>query len=173
MIMRMEIVVNDTNILIDLYESGLLKYCDAVKLEFHTLDMIVEEVEEVNQRTAVDELVERGVLKVKSLSGEQMTTLMQKIDENDGKCNLSPEDISVMIYAKENGYRLLTGDKTLRKAAMLENVTVSGILFLTNKMIDDNVISGPEMADALERMIGTNKRLPLKQIREKIDELRS
>ena len=46
--MRMEIVVNDTNILIDLYESGLLKYCDAVKLEFHTLDMIVEEVEEVN-----------------------------------------------------------------------------------------------------------------------------
>lgn len=169
----MEIVVNDTNILIDLYEGGLLKYCDAVNLEFHTLDLIVEEVEEVNQRAAVDELVERGVLKVKSLTGNQMVTVMQKIDEYACKCNLSSQDISVMIYAKENGYRLLTGDKTLRREAMHENVTVSGILFLTDKMVEENVVSGSEMADALERMIETNKRLPVKQILEKIDELRS
>lgn len=53
----MEIVVNDTNILIDLYNAGLLDCCKQLDL---------------------------------------------------------PEDISVMVYAQENHYRLLTGDKTLR-----------------------------------------------------------
>lgn len=58
----MEVVVNDTNILIDLIEAGLLKFCRLMSLEFHTLDVVIEEVEEERQRGAVNALFQlRGV----------------------------------------------------------------------------------------------------------------
>lgn len=96
--------MNDTNILIDLVKADLLRFCPLMSLEFHTLDVIVEEVEDDEQRHAVNALVADGALKVRSLSGTQMVTVMEKVEEYAGKCNLSPEDISVMVYAKENGY---------------------------------------------------------------------
>lgn len=49
----MEIVVNDTNILIDLYNAGLLSYCKLLTLEFRTLDLILNEIEHKDQRNAV------------------------------------------------------------------------------------------------------------------------
>ncbi|EOA58458.1 hypothetical protein HMPREF1214_02030 [Bacteroides sp. HPS0048] len=168
----MDIVVNDTNILIDLYESGLLDVCRNMKLEFHTLDMIMQEIENEKQQAGVRQLIDSGCLKVKSLSGEQLILVIEKIDEYNGVCNLSPEDISVMVYAKEHGYRLLTGDKTLREKASLENIQVSGILYLTDMMINDNLISPLQMAEALGKMLQSNKRLPRKLILERIEKYR-
>ena len=167
----MEIVVNDTNILIDLVKADLLRFCPLMSLEFHTLDVIVEELEDDEQRRAVDALVADGALKVRSLSGMQMMTVMEKVEEYDGKCNLSPEDISVMVYAKENGYRLLTGDKTLRAKAIDEGVTVSGILYLTDRMMEDNLVTAKDMIVILQSLMIVNKRLPKKTIEEKIEEL--
>lgn len=40
----MEIVINDTNILIDLFNAGLLGYCRQLDIEFRTLDVIMEEI---------------------------------------------------------------------------------------------------------------------------------
>ncbi len=168
----MEIVVNDTNILIDLAKADLLRLCPLMSLEFHTLDVIVEEVEDYEQRRAVDELVAEGTLKVRSLSGKQMMTVMEKVEAYEGKCNLSPEDISVLVYAKENDFRLLTGDKTLRTKAIDDGVTVSGILFLTDRMLDDNLVTAEEMILILQRLLTVNKRLPKKSIEERIKELK-
>ena len=92
--------MNDTNILIDLAKADLLRLCPLMSLEFHTLDVIVEEVEDDEQRRAVDVLVAEGTLKVRSLSGKQMMTVMEKVEEYDGKCNLSPEDISVLVLCQ-------------------------------------------------------------------------
>ena len=163
--------MNDTNILIDLARADLLRLCPLMSLEFHTLDVIVEEVEDYEQRRAVDELVAEGTLKVRSLSGKQMMTVMEKVEAYEGKCNLSPEDISVLVYAKENGFRLLTGDKTLRTKAIDDGVTVSGILFLTDRMLDDNLVTAEEMILILQRLLTVNKRLPKKSIEERIKEL--
>ena len=68
-------------------------------------------------------------MSVYSLSGEQVGAVFQKVSEYNGVCNLSVEDISVMVYAIDNNCRLLTGDKKLKDKATLENVKVSGILF--------------------------------------------
>ena len=168
----MEIVVNDTNILIDLAKADLLRLCPLMSLEFHTLDVIVEEVEDYEQRRAVNELVAEGTLKVRSLSGKQMMTVMEKVEAYEGKCNLSPEDISVLVYAKENDFRLLTGDKTLRTKAIDDGVTVSGILYLTDRMLDDNLVTAEEMISILQRLLTVNKRLPKKSIEERIKELK-
>ena len=169
----MEIVVNDTNILIDLYNARLLSCCKQLDLDFRTLDLIIEEIEVEEQLMAVNRLVSEGILKVCSLSGQQLTKVFEKVSFYDGKCNLSPEDISVMVYAQDNHCRLLTGDKTLREKATLENVTVSGILFLTDMITRDGILEHAEMINALERLLQSNGRLPKRLIQERIEHLRS
>ena len=104
----MEIVVNDTNILIDLYNAGLLPHCKRLDLDFRTLDVVIKEIEEREQLDAVEQLIVSGTLRVDSLSSNQVERVFQMIGEYDGNCNLSPEDISVMVYAKDNNCRLLT-----------------------------------------------------------------
>lgn len=165
--------MNDTNILIDLVKVDLLKFCPLMSLEFHTLDVIVEEVEDYEQRRAVDALVADGALKVRSLSGKQMVTVIEKVEEYEGKCNLSPQDISVMVYAKENGYRLLTGDKALRNKAIDEDIIVSGILYLTDRMMKDELVNTEEMIAILQRLTEVNKRLPKTAIADRINELKA
>ena len=167
----MEIVVNDTNILIDLCNAGLLHYCKKLNLEFRTLDVVINEIE-VDEQLHVQRIIDEGTLKVYSLSGEQMGTVFQKVAEYEGKCNLSAEDISVMVYAIDNNCRLLTGDKTLKTKAILENVKVSGILFLTDMLTQEHIISNEEMIIALERLLNSNNRLPKRLINERIEKLR-
>lgn len=169
----MEIVINDTNILIDLFNAGLLGYCRQLDIEFRTLDVIMEEITVEEQKEAVHRLVADGTLSVCALTGEQVAAVFEKVRFYDGVCNLSPEDISVMVYAIDNRCRLLTGDKTLRDKATLENVTVSGILYLTDMISSNGIIPPADMMHALERLLESNGRLPKKLIRERIEVLRS
>ena len=161
----MEIVINDTNILIDLYNAGLLAYCKKLNLDFRTLDVVINEIEDSEQYTAVQSIIDEGTLSVYSLSGEQVGTVFQKVSEYNGVCNLSVEDISVMVYAIDNNCRLLTGDKKLKDKATLENVKVSGILFLTDMLTQEGDIDCGEMINALERLLSSNNRLPRKLIK--------
>lgn len=39
-----EIVVNDTNILIDMHSAGLLEYIRSSGVRFHTVDYVIEEL---------------------------------------------------------------------------------------------------------------------------------
>jgi rRNA maturation endonuclease Nob1 len=168
----MEVVVNDTNILIDLFNAGLLPYCRKLNLEFRTLDVVINEIENHEQHAAVQRIIDEGTLAVYSLSSEQVGNVLRKVAEYHGVCNLSVEDISVMVYAIDNGCRLLTEDKALREKATLENVKVSGILYLTDMLTEEAVISNEEMALALERLLASNNRLPKKLIKERIDALK-
>ena len=98
----MEIVVNDTNILIDLYNARLLSYCRGLDIEFRTLDLIINEIVDEDQSRAIQFLVQDGTLKVCSLSSELMVTVSHMVNEYQGACNLSVPDISVMVYAKHH-----------------------------------------------------------------------
>ena len=168
----MEIVINDTNILIDLYDAGLLPYCKKLNLDFRTLDVVINEIEDPEQYAAVRSIIDEGTLSVYSLSGEQVGTVSQKVAEYNGVCNLSVEDISVMVYAIDNNCRLLTGDKTLKDKATLENIKVSGVLFLTDMLTNESIVDGEEMITALERLLSSNNRLPKKLIKERIETLK-
>ena len=143
-----------------------------LNLEFRTLDVVINEIEDSEQYAAVQRIIDEGTLAVYSLSSEQMGNVLRKVAEYHGACNLSVEDISVMVYAIDNDCRLLTGDKTLREKAVLENVKVSGILYLTDMLMEEAVIGDDEMAIALERLLATNNRLPKKLIKERIEALR-
>ena len=74
------------------------------------------------------------------------------------------------IYAEKTGYRLLTGDKLLRDLASKNNVEVSGIIFIFDKLIEYGILTKDEAAIKLEELKKTNKRLPMKIIDERINE---
>lgn len=80
----MEIVINDTNILIDLYNAGLLPYCKKLNLDFRTLDVVINEIEDSEQYAAVQSIIDEGTLCVCSLTGEQVGTVFQKVAEYNG-----------------------------------------------------------------------------------------
>ena len=62
--------------------------------------------------------------------------------------------------------------KKLKEKATLENIKVSGILFLTEMLTNNTDISPGEMISALERLLSSNNRLPKKLIKERIDMLK-
>ena len=62
--------------------------------------------------------------------------------------------------------------KKLKEKATLENIKVSGILFLTDMFTNNTDISPGEMISALERLLSSNNRLPKKLIKERIDMLK-
>lgn len=166
----MEIVVNDTNILIDLCNAGLLLHCKALNLDFRTIDFVMEEITDADQRACVKRIIDDGTLKVHSLDGAMMRKVFEKIAFYERKSNISPTDASVMVYAKENGCRLLTGDRKLRTTAENENIKVSGILFIIDLMIGK--IDNKLLLESLESLQKSNNRLPKDLIEERIEKLK-
>jgi predicted nucleic acid-binding protein len=69
---------------------------------------------------------------------------------------------------RKNKYRLLTGDKALRNAAIIDGVTVSGILFIIDELVRNRILSKSLAVDKLLQLIKVNTRLPKKEILERI-----
>lgn len=166
----MEIVINDTNILIDLYNSKLLQYCKLLNFDFRTIDFVIHEIEIDEQLEAIQKMIDEGMLKVYSLDGQTMQTVYEKKILYQDKCNVSITDISVMVYAKENNCRLLTGDKTLRTTAEKENIKVSGIIYIIDLLMGK--IDNESLLESIELLLQTNDRLPKALIQERIDKLK-
>ena len=57
----MDIIVNDTNIFIDLHTSGLLNDFFILPKEDHTVDFVISELTDDKQRQAIDYFVNIGV----------------------------------------------------------------------------------------------------------------
>ena len=55
----MDVAVNDTNILIDLYNIGLLEVFFNSGLNLHTTDFVLEEITNVEQSTLIKSLIVR------------------------------------------------------------------------------------------------------------------
>ena len=76
----------------------------------------------------------------------------------------------MLKYARDNGYRMLTGDRKLRNHAEDEGVMVSGILYLAERFVEEELISGQDMAVKLQHLLDVNPRLPKALFQEWIKE---
>ena len=162
----MEIVVNDTNIFIDLYSVGLIDAFFNLPIEVHTVDFIVNEIEEGNQLMLINEFVNDGRLKVHSLTDHELAEVVE-LQSNAGG-NVSIPDCAVWHYAKQNNYVLLTGDRQLRNKAIASNVTVKGVLYIFDQLVEYNTLSPDDAAKKLAELMEINPRLPKHLIIERI-----
>jgi len=107
----MEIVINDTNIFLDLYDIGLLDTFFRLPMRVHTVDFVVNEITRPSQAQAIQQLIDKGMLVVKDYPATDITNLYQFNVECGG--NLTLTDSTVIYYAKSlTDCRILTGDRS-------------------------------------------------------------
>lgn len=159
------VVVNDTNIFIDLLSIDLLDDFFLLPLSIHTNDFIINELTEPNQRIKVLSYGSSRLF-IKKYSPIEIA----EIAAFHASCenNVSFEDCSVWLYAQQNTYRLLTGDGKLRKSASASGTIVSGILYIFDMLIEHKIISHSIGIEKLTELTKVNKRLPSEEIRKRL-----
>lgn len=162
----MIVAVNDTNILIDLYNIGLLELFFNSGLNLHTTDFVIDEIKNKEQKIMISSLVEKEKLFIKEFSIEEVIEISEF--KSKQKSNISITDCSVWQYSKKNNYILLTGDRTLRRDAQKNGVIVRGILYVFDLLVENKKITKKIAADKLRILIDSNVRLPIKECERRI-----
>ena len=167
----MKILVNDTNIFIDLHSVSLLEEMCRLPYEIHTVDFVVAEIADADQRRIFDELVARGEISVDGFTADEVIEIVDEHSAVSG--NLSIPDCSVCYFARKHNVPMLTGDRQLRRYAEEQSIEVHGILFIFDELVRHDIISTSMAADRLEKLFAINARLPKTEIRDRINRWRS
>lgn len=163
----MKIIVNDTNIFIDLHSVGLLEEMCNLPYEIHTVDFVAAEIVEETQRVEFEHLIATGRIRVDSFTVDEVMEIVAEHSEVSG--NLSIPDCSVCYYARKHQVPMLTGDRRLRKYAEAQAIEVHGILFLFDEMVRSGVVPPNIAAAKLEKLMQLNIRLPKSEISQRIN----
>jgi rRNA-processing protein FCF1 len=166
----MQIVVNDTNIFIDLIHTELIDLFFQLPFEVHTTDFVIGEIEEEEQERIVQKLIDDEKLFVAGLNHGELEEIM--ILQNE-IIQLSIPDCSVWLYSKKNNYTLITGDGLLRKTAIKDGVEVKGVLFVLDELIRLNLMDSELAAEKLELLLQIGSRLPKNECEERLVRWRS
>ena len=148
-----KIVVNDTNVFIDLYEVGLLEEFFSLPWEVHTTDFVMLELLREGQYQADKRLV------VPVFEAKEMSEIGNLYQLNMNRTNLSLTDCSVWYYAKVNNYILLTGDRKLRTVSVYNGVEVHGVIYVFDALVESNMISRQVAVEKLQQLFVINPRL--------------
>lgn len=167
----MKILVNDTNIFIDLHSVGLLEEMCRLPYEIHTVDFVVAEIADADQRRIFDELVAQGGIFIDGFTADEVIEIVEEHSSVSG--NLSIPDCSVCYFARKHNVPMLTGYRRLRRYAEEQSIEVHGILFIFDELVKHDIISTSMAADRLEELFAINARLPKAEIRERINRWRS
>ena len=163
----MKILVNDTNIFIDMQALGLLRKMCKLPYRIHTVDFVINEIVTPDCITEIKRLVELGLIEVRTFTAPEVATIaIEHSQITTG--NLSFPDVAVCRHAIENDCSLITGDKQLRKYAEEQNVEVHGVLFIFDEMVAHAIIPPSDGALMLQRLMSINARLPRKEIETRI-----
>lgn len=162
----MEIIVNDTNIFIDLQSIGLLRALCDLPYDVRTVDFVVNEIKDRAQADSLATLVGEGKIKVESFNINELAEIIEEHSAISG--NLSVPDCSVCYYARKHSATLLTGDRQLRRYAENNNVTVRGVLFIFDELVAHNIIKTGIAAQKLRELTNINVRLPKSEIEKRI-----
>lgn len=165
----MRIIVNDANILIDLVELALLPNFFALEADFFTTSLVFEELE-VEQQHELNYYVESNELKVKEMTPDQLSAI-HNIQKN--KPSLSLQDCSAFYQAQIEEGVLVTSDNTLRKFAKANQLKVHGHLWVFDRMVEAETISGKLAVQKLQELcevVNQNLGLPQQECQERINQ---
>ncbi len=160
----MKKLILDTSICIDLYHGKLLKAVLQLQHKIVLPDVIVAELKEPHREL----LLELGFLE-ETTAGNEINNIMALREIYEGP---STNDLFALLLAKRDASYLITGDNALRNAAKHEGVSVHGLLWLMDTLIENKVISKSEAFEALERIIKAGSWLPKKEYEERFKKWR-
>ena len=164
-----KIVVNDTNVFIDLYEVGLLELFFSLPWDVHTTDFVMLELQKEGQHETVARYKTDKRLVVPVFEAKEMLEIGNLFQQNMNRTNVSLTDCSVWYYAKVNNYILLTGDRKLRTTSILDGVEVHGVIYVFDALVEFNMISRQVAVEKLQQLYVINPRLPKEEIEKRIN----
>ena len=164
-----KIVVNDTNVFIDLYEVGLLEEFFSLPWEVHTTDFVMLELQREGQHETVAKYKADKRLVVPVFEAKEMSEIGSLYQQYVNRTNLSLTDCSVWYYAKVNNYILLTGDRKLRTVSAYDGVEVHGVIYIFDTLVEFNMISRQVAVEKLQQLFVINPRLPKEEIDKRIN----
>lgn len=163
-----KIVVNDTNIFIDLFNAGLLEKFFSLPWEVHTTSFVMRELQKEGQQEKVSVYKEKGQLHIPVLGPKEIIEIGNMFQKATHINNLSLTDCSVWYYAKANNYILLTGDRKLRSTSVYDGVEVHGMLYVFDSLVESGVITHKVAIEKLKLLYKTNIRLPKDELEKRL-----
>ncbi|MBD3792223.1 MAG: DUF3368 domain-containing protein [Campylobacterales bacterium] len=151
----MQLLISDTNIIIDLDVCGLIQKMFDLPYTFAVPDVLyIEELEEHH-----GELPAYG-LQIKTLGAERVDYAVALQAEN---IKTNANDLFALALAKQEDCPLLTGDGALRDLAAVEQVEIRGTIWIIEQMLQEGILSPDQAKEAFNTMKDSYRRLPWKE----------
>lgn len=161
----MMVIVNDASILIDLLKIDLLELFFGLPFEFHVTDLAAEEIMEENVHQ-LHGLISDGTLLKRSFGFDELLEIRRVQNTYRG---LSLADCSCVFLSTKLSATLLTGDRSLRRAAEQRGIPVHGVLWVFQELVGRSVLAKSAAGDKLNRLMEINPRLPRRECRKLLD----
>lgn len=156
-----QLIINDTNIWIDLKCIGLLKEVFLLPYTIGVPDILyAEELEEID---GVD-LKNYGIVIIKMTESEILETAIRSSKIN----RVSFNDLTTLVLAKSRNCILVTGDGNLRKEARKDHIDLKDTIWLIDEMVGNNVITKIKAVDICKKLIKEGRRLPKEELEKRI-----
>ena len=159
----MTVLVSDTSVLIDLERAQLLEDMFRLPFEFAVPDLLYE-------RELVgalgDQLVALG-LHIEVLTPAELSRATTMRRQN---VRLSVPDTFAFAIAQSRRWTLLTGDGSLRKLAIAEQIDMHGVLWLLDQFADGNHVPFNQLHSGLSAIFAHPRcRLPANEVRRRLN----
>ena len=153
--MGMQLLISDTNIIIDLDVCGLVQKMFDLPYTFTVPDVLyIEELEEHH-----GDLPAYG-LQIKTLGAERVDYAVALQTEN---IKTNANDLFALALAKQEDCPLLTGDGALRDLAAVEQVEIRGTIWIIEQMLQEGILNPDQAKEAFRAMKDSYRRLPWKE----------
>lgn len=160
------ILINDSCILFDLLDLGLIR--EFFRLEYikFTTSHVISEIENKEQLVEITTFIEN-----ESLIVDAYGTIESILAITENHPGLSYTDGSVFELAMRKSGILLTSDKNLRNFANSSNLSVKGMLWIVEHLYENKIISVDAALEKLNFYPQINTRIPKKELNELITKL--
>lgn len=152
--------VTDTNVWIDLHVGGLLGSVFELNISWIIPDLIFDELQEPSGAMLLEWGLER-----RSLSGDEVEAVVALASQHSRP---SRADLTALVLAEVADAILVTGDGALREAAEAEGVEVHGTLWITDMLVESEIVAPEEAARSLQLMVAADRHLPKREVQRRI-----
>lgn len=162
----MVFISSDTNVWIDFYQINRLNLPFKLPFIFVMYKETAKE-ELLYPYNLKDNLLKEG-LRITEIDDEEIELAENYVEKYK---RISYHDAIALAIAKHRQISLLTGDNSLRKAAMQESVIVFGTLKILDMLFEEEKISNEDYSQCLKNLKNKNGkgvRLPLKEIEKRL-----
>lgn len=165
----MKIIINDTNIFIDLLHVGLAEqFFQLPGVELKTTEFVMHELKKEAQYDAIMGFCKSNLLEVLKTNESDLIRIQQLRNLSKG---LSTTDCSVWHFAQKTTGVILTGDGGLRTQATKNGIEVKGMLYVFDLLVVAGFLAPADAFSKLKVLYyEKNSRLPEREVLRRLED---